>query len=76
MITEVNVEDVSYLHCGFDGKAYFAGLEDGSIKVFGSSKLDDITEDYEFPNIGSKVTSIVTSTDYLVFSSEQGKVIL
>ena len=31
---------------------------------------------FEFPNIGSKVTSIVTSMDYIIYSSVQGKVIL
>lgn len=30
----------------------------------------------DFPNIGSAVTSIVTSMDYCIYSSIQGKVIL
>jgi hypothetical protein len=75
-ISEIDLEKVSYVHCGFDGKEYFAGFEDGSIKVFGSAKLEDVTDDYDLPNIGSKITSIVTSPDCLIFSAESGKVIL
>ena len=81
-ISEIDLEKVSYVHCGFafNEVMYFAGFEDGSIKVFrsASAKLEDCSESYfdKLPNIGSKVTSIVTFPNGFIFSSESGKVIL
>lgn len=73
-ITEINLEAVSCVHCGFDAVSYFIGFENGDVREYDNAKLED--EELGLPNIGSAVTSIVTSMDYCIYGSINGKVIL
>ena len=73
-IAEVETDQVSYVHCAHDGATYIIGFDNGDIKVYDNAKLNDLGED--LPNIGSRVTSIVSSPDYIAYSSSEGKVIL
>ena len=67
------MKDVSCVHCGYDAVSYFIGFNNGDVKEYDNAKLE---EEDDFPNIGSAVTSIVTSMDYCIYSSVNGKVIL
>lgn len=73
-IAEIETSQVSYVHCSYDGATYIVGFENGDVKVYDNAKLKDLEED--LPSIGSKVTSIVSSPDYIAYSSDKGKVIL
>ena len=73
-INEIALDEVSFVHCGFDADGYFVGFKNGDVKEYDSAKMEDNEMDYT--NIGSEVTSIVTSMDYVIYSSIRGKVIL
>ena len=72
-IVEIDLPQVSIIHNGFDGTSYFIGFDNGDVKEYDNAKLEDLEED--LPNIGSTVTGIVSSPDYVAYCSDKGKVI-
>ena len=69
--------NVSFIHCGFSGLRYFIGYKNGNIEAYDNSKMEaDQDLNSKLKNIGSKVTSIVTSRKYICYSSVNGRVLV
>ena len=65
---EIALDGVSFVHCGYDGYGYLVGFNNGDVKEYDRSNMEYY--DNNFTNIGSKVTSIVSSSSLIIYSSK------